>query len=86
MTPVRPTANVPQMEITLLHQTDSLLIDPDGHGPITQIILWADQYPPNRPYLANQAQVYRDLLHQRGPPHLINPRWRLPYDIREAPC
>ena len=42
--------------------------------------------PTNRPYPANQVQVYITLLHQRGPPHLINPRRRLPYDTREAPA
>ena len=31
------------MEIALLHQTDPLLIDPDGDYPITKDILWADQ-------------------------------------------
>ena len=42
--------------------------------------------PPNRPYPADQAQIYRALLHQRGPPHLINPRWRLPYYTSQAPA
>ena len=43
--------------------------------------------PPNRPYPADQAQIYRALLHQRGPPHLINPRWRCiePYYTSQAP-
>ena len=45
MTPERPPANLPQMEITLLYQTDSLLIDPDGDCPITHDIPWADRPP-----------------------------------------
>ena len=40
--------------------------------------------PPNRPNPPNQAQVHRALLHQRGLPHLINPRWRLPYYTSQA--
>ena len=45
MTLERPAANVPQIKITLLHQTDPLQIDPDGDCPITQDILWADETP-----------------------------------------
>ena len=43
------------------------------------IIGLADGPPTKRPYPANQAQVYRELLHQRGPPLLINAKCTEPY-------
>ena len=39
-----------------------------------------------RPSPAIWPQVYRDLLYKRGPPLLIDPRWRLFYYTRQAPC
>ena len=44
-----PLPDQPQMDFTLIHQTDLLLIDPDGDCPITQDILWADQTPETDP-------------------------------------
>ena len=44
-----PPPDQPQMDFTLIHQTDLLLIDPDGDCPFTQDILWADQTPETDP-------------------------------------
>ena len=59
------------MEIALLHQTDPCKLKPDGDCPITHDIPWADI-----------TLCYTNT----GPPHLINPRWRLPYDTARPPA
>ena len=66
--PNRSHANLPQMDIALLHQTGPLLIDPRCRLPYYTRYTLGRQTPTNRPYPANQAQVYRALLHQRPSP------------------
>ena len=73
-------ANLPQMEITLLHQTVPCSFTPNGDYPIT-------------PHSAHLPQIEITLLHHpcsftpdgdslTTPPLLIYPRWRLPYYTR----